>query len=144
MFHCKLISAGRTESIPVCLVKFPSCDGNLNEGLTASRMVGKWSLPQRSSWTALVNMFTRAGSATEISRAEYVPKAGCKYIFYPSLHMERWWSKSFNILPLALISIEPHNRLCPFKSPMIRKDLGSWTISLSRYKTVEYTENTKW
>ena len=81
--------------------------------------MGKWSLPQRSSWTFHEKSRRRDGSVTVRSIAELDPFPGCKYVSGPSLkiHNPSWERKSSSFLPLSVVSLLPYKGLCPLKSP---------------------------
>ena len=113
-------------------------------------IIGKWSLPHRSSWTLQARSKYSERSQMLRSIADWEPVPGCRYVAEPSLRRDRLHCsiKSLIILPLLSFLEQPHSLLCALKSLSKSIGGGSWLIRSSRSFLVHfevggrYTEHT--
>ena len=97
-------------------------------------IIGKWSLPQRSSWTFHEKSRYSDGSQMLRSIVDWETEPECKYVTEPSLRRDRLRCsmRSLIILPLLSFLKQPQSLLCVLKSPSKTIGRGSWLLRSSR------------
>ena len=97
-------------------------------------MLGKLSLPHKSSCTVQSKSKSKEGSTNVKSMGEWEPLPGCKYALYPSFTLQRLRldSTSSTTLPLSVTLSLPDRGLWALKSPTIINGAGScWFSSVT-------------